>query len=268
MRVSWTDSPIYVPHMASFSMSPQFSLVFPVSPVYQVKAITGSICSSYFSALAWLREVFSRRWGFGGHRWSLNSCSSAGTRYTGGGGGQDHGVVSPGPPRPMLALSLSHQCSTLSSSHCHNATATPTTTKWHCTCDCITHSSHNSYKVMPTDLNRLIFWGKVEKGYAVSLKPGLSHCKLCIWPLTGEMHDHLSLINVMFHLITLSSKSDVSIQINVISFDYNCRCLSSSKGMCHKLFWRFCSKSTCLLFITQLQFVEQTRESLVICTEY
>ena len=52
MHVSRTDSPIYAPHMASFSMSPQFSLFFPVLPVYQVKAITGSICSSYFSALA------------------------------------------------------------------------------------------------------------------------------------------------------------------------------------------------------------------------
>ena len=33
MHVSRTDSPIYTPHMASFSMSPQFSLVFPVLPV-------------------------------------------------------------------------------------------------------------------------------------------------------------------------------------------------------------------------------------------
>ena len=104
-----------------------FVYFFHVATVYQVKAITGSVCSSYFSALAWLREVFSRRWGFGGHGCSLSSCGSAGTRYSGGGGGRDGGFVSPGPLRPTLALSPSRQCSTGGNSHCHNATAIPTT---------------------------------------------------------------------------------------------------------------------------------------------
>ena len=83
----------------------------------------------------------------------------------------------------------------------------------------VTHSSHNSNKIGMTGL-----FGESSEGFRSKPYAPFSHSKLSVWPpwgtmLTGEIHDHSSLMKVIFVIVSHYDLGlDVTIQVNVICF--------------------------------------------------
>ena len=83
----------------------------------------------------------------------------------------------------------------------------------------VTYSTHNSWKIGMTGL-----FGETSEVFRSKPYAPFSYRKLSVWPpwgtmLTGEIHDHSSLMNVVLFIVSLYDLGlDVTIQVNVICF--------------------------------------------------